>query len=337
MRIITKSIIALIISLFIFYFIIRETGLTAVWESLSLFFDRRGLSILIITVIINLIGAARWRGVLTSVGEKVPFKTVFKYHIQGFTVDYLTPFAFLGGEAVRIFLMEKEVGLKKSAFSSITDKIMGISAHFLFMVVGLLFFVIYGTAQHSIFIFYVSVAVSVIFLLLFLFYFQALRKKSFIGLISFFYQPVKSFFKNNSKGKVLIEIERDIITFFSSSPKNFLKGMGISMVLNFFYALRVFLIIYYLTGSFEVLISIFIYGLVILSMALPLPASIGGMEAIMGLAFGLIGFSFSYGVMMALVLRSADIVICITGGVLFLKMSAGTFFKEIRGFFKNGS
>ncbi len=332
MRNIIKLATTFLVGLFLFLFIVKETGFEVIIDSVRLFFDRRGFFIVLTTFIIMLLGAVRWREVLRATGENVSLITVLSYHIKGFTVDYLTPFAFLGGEAVRIFLMEKEVGLKKSAFSSVVDKIMGISAHFLFLLVGVSFFIFYGTAQHSMLIFYSTGMVALIFFLLFLFYFQALRKKSFLKLIFRFSKGMRNFFKNSDNGRAVVEVEKDIMSFFSSSKEEFLKGMILGFVINFFLALRVFLIVYFIAGSTNLLFVIIIYGLVILSMILPLPAAIGGMEVVLGVGFSMFGLSFAQGVMTAIILRSAELSACLVGIILFLKMSVSSFIKQFNAF-----
>ena len=336
-RNIIKIAITVMVGFSLFYFVVKETGFEVVVNSISLFLDWRGGLIVLVTAIIMLIGAVRWREVLHYKKERVPLLEMFSYHIKGFTVDFLTPFAFLGGEAVRVFMIEKKVGIKKGAFSSVTDKLIGITTHLLFMTVGIILFVLYGATQHSMLLFYAVAMIFVISCLLFLFYFQAVRKKSFLKLVFRFSSGLSNFFKNNSNGQVAVDIEKDIMSFFTHGKKELTKGFALSVLMNIFFLIRVGLVLYFVTGQFSLMAVMIIYGLVILSMIAPLPAAIGGMDVILGAGFVALGFGLSAGVMAAIILRSADLVTCLVGVVLFLKMSVSSFVQEFSSFLKKGA
>ncbi len=327
-----KFIVAFLVSLSLFYFFVKEEGFEVVLTSVEFFFNFKGLVILLLTFFILLFGAIRWRMIIKTTGDSIPLITALRYHIKGFTVDYLTPFAFFGGETVRIFLLEKNIGLQKSAFASVTDKIIGITTHFLFFLAGIVLFLFYGLRQYNLLFFYALLSVIIISVLLFLFYFQALRKKSFLKLLFYFFGGLKKFFKNNKNGESIIAIEKRMLEFFSGSKKEFFKIVFISLIVNIFYFLRILVILYFITGSLNIVFVFIIYGLVFLSMFLPLPAAIGGMEIILGIGFGIIGIGIHYGIMMAIILRSADLFASVVGIVLFMKMSLFSFLKEFKLF-----
>ncbi len=329
-----KGILTLLIGAALFYFVVIEAGLDVVFSAVSLFFDWRGIAIVVITFLIMIVAALRWREVIRFTGEDISLMTILNYHIKGFTVDYLTPFAFLGGEAVRVFLIKKEVGIKKGAFSSITDKIIGITTHFLFMTGGVILFVFYGATQHSTLLFYATAAIVIIFLLLLLFYVQAARKKSFLSLVFKFSGGFKRFLQNTENGKMMVDVEREIIRFFSCSKRVLAKGFLLSIILNILFLIRVFLVVYFITGSTNIIATFIIYGLVVLSMILPLPAAIGGMDAILGIGFSILGMGLSAGVMAAIVLRSADLAVCFVGILSFIKMSVSSFWSEFNAFIR---
>ncbi len=327
-----KFTFAFLIGLSLFYFFVKEAGFEVVLTSLELFLNFKGLSIILLSLLIIVFGAVRWRMIIRTTGDEIPFILALRYHIKGFTVDYLTPFAFFGGETVRIFLLEKNIGLQKSAFASITDKIIGITTHFLFFFIGIILFLFYGLKQYNLLFFYALLALIIIFLFLFVFYIQALRKKSFLNLLFFFFKRFKRIFENNKDGKNIIAIEKRILNFFSGSKKELLKVILVSLVVNIFYFLRILLVLYFISDLFNVYFTSIIYGLVMLSMFLPLPAAIGGMEVILGTGFGILGIGISYGIMMAIILRSADLFVSSLGIILFLRMSLSTFLQEFKTF-----
>lgn len=329
-----KFIIALIIGFSLFYFFVKEAGFEVVLSSAALFFNWKGFLIILLSFLIALLGAIRWKMILSTTGENISLLLALRYHIKGFTVDYLTPFAFFGGETVRIFLLEKKVGIKKSAFASITDKIMGITTHFLFFLAGMILFLFYGLSQYNLLFFYLILAVIIVSsLVLFFFYFQALRKKSFLSL---FFNSFKKVFKENRAIKSIVLVESKILDFFSK-PRVFFKIALVSFTLNIVYFLRILLIIYFITGLTNIVFALIIYGLVMFSMFLPLPASIGGMEVVLGFGFGVLGIGISYGIMMAIILRSAELFICFIGILLLIRMSFFSFLSEFKMFLTRDS
>ena len=130
-----------------------------------------------------------------------------------------------------------------------------------------------------------------------------------------------------------MEVEEGIMSFFSAQKKDLLKGMALSFLRHFLYVFRVFLIIYFLTGEIEPGFALVVYGLTILSMLLPLPAALGGMEVMVVLGFGALGFGFATGAAYAVTARSADLVICAIGMILFARLSFTSFFKQLNLFY----
>ncbi len=331
---IAKLFVAFFVGVSLFYFVVRETGIETIWEASSLFFGWEGAVILAITLLVVFIGGLRWREVLRSEGEEVSLLLTTRYLIKGFTVDFLTPFSFFGGETVRIFLMEKEVGIKKSAFSSITDKIMDVTAHFSFLILGVIFFIVYGTVLSSTLLLFGGAVILLIFLALFLFYGQILRKKSFLRFIFDVIGLSKKYLDESENGKAIIDIEEKIIFFFTVKKKELAKGMAFSFLRHFLFLLRVFLIIFFITGTVDFGVAIIAYGLVILSMLLPIPAAIGGMEVFLALGFNALGIGLVSGVAAAIALRGADLVVCAAGIIFFICFSLTSFYKNFSGFLK---
>ncbi len=332
-----KFFIALLVGASLFYFVVRETGTQSVWEAVFLFFGVEGVVILGITILIVFVGALRWQRILYSEGESVPFFTVLSYLIKGFTVDFLTPFSLFGGEAVRIFLIEKEVGIRKGSFSAITDKILDITAHFFFLLLGVLLFLFYSDFVHKVLFIYALSVVIFLFFLLFLFYEKALRRKSFLKGFFDFFKIKKRFFDDSANGKIISDVEEKVVIFFSEKRRELLIGLGLSFLRHFLLVIRVLFIFYFIVGIFDIRAAVVSYGFVILSMILPLPASLGGLEAILALTFGSIGVVVASGVVVAITLRGADLFVCMFGIVLFIRLSIKSFYSQFKLFLKGFS
>ncbi len=332
MRKAVKFIVALLVGASLFYFVVKETGVEVIWDGIMLLLSPQGAAVIAVTLLIVFVGAFRWKEVIASQGEKVPLFPSLRYLVKGFTVDFLTPFSLFGGEMVRIFLMEKHVGFKRSATATVIDKIMDVSTHFLFLVVGISLFIIYGSGLSGIFLYYTSAVIIILFLVLFVFYQRALKKKSMLKWVVGVLGLSKKYFSDNENGRAVMEIEGDVMKFFSSRKKDLVRGMSLSLLRHLLFAFRIFLILYFLTGQVEPGFALVVYGLTILSMLLPIPAALGGLEAIVALGFGALGFGFATGAAYAITVRSADLLICGLGIALFARLSFTSFFGQLSAF-----
>ncbi len=328
MRSLIKFILTLFVGFFLFYFIVKETGVDAIWEGLSLFFGIEGLSILAVTFLIVVVGAYRWKIILHSKGEDISFVLLLRYLIKGFTVDFLTPFSLFGGEAVRIFLMENKIGIKKSASSAITDKILDVTAHFCFLLFGFGIFIFVGSSFPSIFLLYATCVILLLFFVLTIFYVRVYKKKSFLDLFLGIFKLSKKRKEGGKNVGIIFETEKEIIDFFLYKKEHLIKSFFLSILRHLFFLLRIFLIIFFITGSTDLYIAVAIYGLTILSMFLPIPAAIGGLEAILAMGFSSLGVGIAAGVSLAMVLRSADLIICFFGIILFIRLSFKAFYRQ---------
>jgi glycosyltransferase 2 family protein len=333
MKNIIKFFIALFLGVSLFYFVIKETGVETVSEAVLLFLRAEGLFILGTTLLIVLVGAIRWREILRSEGEDVSLIKTIRYLVKGFTVDFLTPFSLFGGEAVRIFLMKKEVGIEKSVSSTITDKIIDVTAHIFFLTLGTIFFIFHSKVFHKALLIYAVGTILFISFILFVFYKRALRKKSFLEGFFNFLGITKKRFNGDQNG--VLNIEKKIFCFFAEKKRDLAKGIVFSFLRHFLLLLRVFLVIYFVVGSLDISNAVITYGFVILSMILPLPAALGGMEAILALTFNAIGISVALGVVVAIVLRTADLFVCAIGIMLFTRLSIKSFYKQFKIFLKS--
>ena len=68
----------------------------------------------------------RWKLIIESQGDKVSYKKLLAPKFVGFTVSFLTPGMYVGGEPVRAYLLKKNTGIRfsKGLSSIIIDKIL---------------------------------------------------------------------------------------------------------------------------------------------------------------------------------------------------------------------
>ena len=90
-------------------------------------------AVVFLWALIYLVNAWSW-SVIINDGEapKVPFRTVYKYTISGYALNYVTPVGLLGGEPYRIMELTPYVGASKATSSVILYAMMHIFSHLCF-------------------------------------------------------------------------------------------------------------------------------------------------------------------------------------------------------------
>ncbi len=311
---------ALFLGIFIFFTVLQKAGFEVIESVLALFFSFKGLSLIFLTFLIFAVGAFRWKMILKTEGKDVPFFKLYLFFIQGFTVTFLTPVSLFGGEGLRAVLLKKEIGDARVASSSvIIDKMMDITAQFFFFISGIILFLTYGNFYEETLLFYGTIAALLFALALFFFYYRVMRKKR---ILYFFVRAVganKKYLTSTKNGNALLDVENQVISFFSSKKKELLKGMSLSFLRHFLFNVRIALLLFFIFQVPYIKESLSVYGLTILSYLLPLPASLGGLEAISYVGFNVMGMGFAEGTAYAVLLRGVDLAFCAVGIVFIVR------------------
>ncbi len=323
MKKIIKFFTALIFGLIIFYLIVRRAGIGTLQQSIVFLFSRFGLLILLITLLIAVVSVFRWKVILSCQGVDRKFFDLAGIWTIGFCLDYVTPVSFMGGEAIRIYLSGKmlEMDWEDSFSSVITDKILDATFHLIFIIVGVIAFLRFGNFP-DFWIFWI-----VTFLLLFLssvlafFYFRVMKKRSILVYILNLFGMKKTQIKSTKNGEFIFNTEGSIMRFFSPRQIFFWKGFLLSFLKHFLVYLRAFLLLVFLVGVFDPIKTLAIQGLAYLSLLLPLPAGLGGLEAISAFGFEVLELAFKDGIVFAMIWRSADLMVCLLG--LFFGVKIG--------------
>ncbi len=318
-----QFLVALVLGVFIFFFVLQRAGFQIIENALMLLFGFEGIALLLVTFLIIIVGSVRWKGILKAEGKEVSLFKMSLFLVKGFTVDYLTPVSLFGGEALRVILLKKETGdLKSSSSSVIIDKVIDVTAHFIFLVIGVALFLTYGYFYEGAFFIYGAVTTTLFFSALLFFYLRAMRKKSILRFLMGVVGVDRESFASSENGKAVFDVENRVINFFHSNRKQLFKGVLLSMLRHFLLVFRVALLIFFIFEGFYIKEAFAIYGLTILSFLLPLPAALGGLEAISSFGFDVMGLGFSAGTAYAVTVRGVDLVICVIGLALIVRFFA---------------
>ncbi len=323
------------VGLTVFILVIGRVGIKSVSQAFSLFSGLGGLAIFITTCLIYLVAIWQWKFILKAQGYNLSQFELGKIWLAGFTIRYLTPFAFFGGEAFKIYSIKKlfSVPWEKSIAATFIEKLLSGSIFLLFSIVGIVsFFLLTDVPFQNI-----GTIVGVILVLaiiLGIFYSKIFKKESIL-------KKLFSFFgiKNGKNGNVILDTEKEIFSFFRPKKRWMWQGLGFAVLKYSLVLLRCFLIIFFLKGGISILRAFAVYVFVNIAYVFPIPATLGSLEVSQAFAFGFLGLGSNMGTAFSLILRGAELLICLIGVVCLIKLGMrllkAKIVDKIISFFKN--
>lgn len=296
------------------------------WETIAIVI---GLAFLQIFITIY-----RWKIVLKSQGDDIPLKKLISPKIVGFTVSFLTPGLYVGGEPVRAYLLKKQTGVRYShGFASIiVDKILDFTYPLPFLIGALVYAMFkYDISWEAVSVF-IAVLIGLITLLI-LFYVQTYRGKGFFsGLIVLF--RLDRFTKFGKLVKRMLYFEKLVITFFNHRKALFIQGLMLSLLGGMVIFVQFMVVLNALGIEADIVQILVMMVFMILSFLIPIPASLGSFEASQVIVFTALGHPASIGVAFTLILRVAEMA-KLGIGFTFLSNIGLKFLKELPE--KNGN
>lgn len=324
--------LSFLIGLAVFLIVLMKIGREAVLRALGLFFSLEGLAVLLITFLLILISTIKWRLILKHQEEQFTTKQLLPLALIGTAMCYLTPFAVFGGEIFRIYFLNKKHPKlsQEKAFSSVAiDRLLEITMFFVFLIIGLLAFGLFGKVMSSP-ISLASLGFAGFFLgLLLVFYFKNWQKKSALKWLL----KIVGVKRIDQNGEMILRAEKDVFRFFSLKNKALWQGFGLAFFEYFLQLLRAFVLIFFLTGHFALIKSLAVYGFACLASLTPLPATLGALELSQGFAFKTLGFGFYQGAVFSMVWRASDLLFSFIGLFFFAKYSASLAQEKLLNFF----
>ncbi|MCG2690196.1 flippase-like domain-containing protein [Candidatus Parcubacteria bacterium] len=316
--------LSFLIGLTVFFIVLAKIGLNNVSKALGLFFSLQGLAMLAITALLVWLSTIKWKLILKHQGERFSTKQLMPFILIGVAMSYFTPFAIFGGEIFRIYFLKKkypDLPAQKAIASVATDRILEVTAFFTFLIIGLLVFWLFGPVFASP-LGSIALAFAGFFLaLLLVFYFSNWRKKSALGWLMNVL-GIKKRLLGDKNGEVALETEQEVFRFFSLKNKVFWQGLGLAFLEYFGFFIRAVILVFFITGGFEIVKSLAVYSFASLASLTPLPATLGALELSQGFAFSVLGFGFNKGAVFSMVWRATDLFFCFLGLFFFAKHSA---------------
>lgn len=329
-----KFALSLLVGLVVFLIVMAKVGVDNIGKAFTLFFNIQGLIIILLSILMGFFSVLRWKFVLKQQGDNFSLRQLSPLWLIGFCMTYLTPFAVVGGEIFRIYFTRKkfpELSAKKAISSVFTDKLLDITMFFFFLVIGLVIFAFYGPLPTSFLGMSIFFIVFCLILLLSVFYIKSWKKESAIEWLMNIIGMRKRFM-NSKNGELVLEAEKETIKFFRS--KHVFYGFFLSFLRALSMVLRTVVLIFFLTGNFEILKGLAVFSFTNLASLAPLPATLGALELGQGFSFGVLGFSFAKGTVFGMVLRGANLMLCLFGAIYMIKYGVEIFKEKIFKFFE---
>ncbi|HEY4509547.1 MAG TPA: lysylphosphatidylglycerol synthase transmembrane domain-containing protein [Candidatus Paceibacterota bacterium] len=301
---------SLLVGLFLFGFLISGVGWQKVWEPLEAFSLFNALVIVLLTGAFLLVGVLRWQLVLRGQGCSIPFSSVWRPYLAGFSLSFFVPIITFASEFFRASALGDlhKIEFDKGMASVLIDRILEVTSN-LFVVImgGVLFLFAERGIPYSIKTLGIICFVGIWFLVVSLLYIRIFQKRSVI----------RMFWRG--KGS-MHDVEREVFLFFYLKNRFFWQGLFFSFVKSAIGLARVWALIFFLGKGFAWIAGVTILGFYYLAVLVPIPAALGSHEALQAVGFGIFGLGAGTGAAFALVVRAVEILFASLGLALFFHL-----------------
>lgn len=303
------KIILFTLGISIFAFLIYKIGIGTIYENLKSI----GYNFPIVFIpffIVCYFDCLGWQYSFNEWSESIKLKYVFPIRWAGEAINILTPTAYVGGEAVKAYILKKRHGvpLEDGLASVVISKTVMTIAQIFFLVIGIIVSTKYITSNDYLIL---TVTIALVISIPLIFFFIVWQRKGLFVSISNLLEKFKI------KIRYLIE-NRDKIESLDEKIRNFYKHKKKRFYLSFLYyligwftgVLEVYTILYFMgyqIGFFEALVIESMIQL-IKSCSFFIPASLGVVEGGSVLIFTALGLTAHAGLSYGIIRRVRELV-----------------------------
>lgn len=293
--------------LVLLYFLVRKYGINELYTEVT----RLGWKIswvLVCPFLWTLAQTGAWYLVLEETGAHISYWELLKIKIGGEAVNTLTPISFMGGDPVRILLLNKTMPAAMSTASVVLDRTIQFVAVITFLAFGVMvarFTLSLPTAWNWMFPLFMLIIIGAVFLFiygqkqgLFDFISKVLSKIGYKGHLS------------ESLQKKIVEIDERILSFYRHNRKRFLAVFALHIVGRILGVVEIHVIALMLDIPLTFMGALFLATLtaMINTVFVFIPGGMGVLEGAYGILFGILGLPSFSGVAVQLVRRVRTIV-----------------------------
>ncbi|MCX6570047.1 MAG: lysylphosphatidylglycerol synthase transmembrane domain-containing protein [Candidatus Aminicenantes bacterium] len=290
----------------LFVYLIVKTGPKEILKALG------RLSLLEIAALMGLrflywlIRALNWRALLVASGERVPFREILGARIAGYAVSYLTPAGNIGGETVRIFVLDC-VSRNKALATVVVDKTIEFLAGLSSIALAVVFLITEFALPRGQKIGLFAAIAALLLVLIFL----VLKQKQ--GLFTWALDTLRKikiripFFE--SRREQILETDAHISDFYGKNRRLFLLLFASYFAQTWLWATEIYLTFLFLGGNTTTFFKCFlIVTLGSFYTFLPVPGSMGVYELTYVSLFALLRIDMHAGMAVILIRRVVGLV-----------------------------
>ena len=324
--------ISLAIGLAAFSLMGGETHWSVVWASFARMQWWQGLTLFLLLLLSLMLTSWSWQVILEEEGRKVHSYSLLQILIIGFSLSYLTPLSLVGGEALKAYFVHEKlkIGWKKGIVSIVLQEIINFLVLVLIMIAGLaVFFSLGGRISKKMGL----LSITILFLFLLFFFLLLLKSNQHKSLIKGLVRSVGlgQILKTN-RMQALLSYEEETFKFFNHRRRDFWKVLWLSFFAYVVIFIQSFLLIYFLTNRWTPTGGLIAHVFSGISSFMLLPASLGSLEMLEGIAFQALGMTLTTALTFSLAWRSLRLLMCGVGGGMFLWMMRKSGREKLRQF-----
>jgi len=309
-------ILCVLLGIILLAFLVGKTGPETLWRELSML-GWGLLPLVLIEGVADLFHTLGWRHCLSGPHRSLPFFQIFCIRMAGFSINYLTPTAALGGEVTKGTLLYMNHQGPQAASGVIIGKLAYALAQLLFVVLGS---IIILWKIHLPVGAWVAMLIGTTLLGGGILGFLAVQKHGKLGAI------VRWLVYNKVGGKTLkkaahhiTQVDNELKRFYKERPEDLpasmfwhIAGLSCGIVQSWFF---LFMLTDY--PSFLMAAGIWFLGAWFDLVSFAIPSNIGVLEGTRIIAFRLLGFKSALGLTYGIALRLEQLFWAVVGLLIY--------------------
>ncbi len=303
----------LLLGIGLFSYSVYTAGIGNIYNVIKEFSLMKFLFLVFLSFLNFYLYSLRWELIVKAIfpDKKIPSSTFFWDRMAGYALSYVTPSAQLGGEPLRIMLMEEAGVPKKDVVSStIIDKALELSALIVFICFGILVAVIdprLDVASKTA----LGVAAFGLLWLVFWFYYTSIKNIGFFSSIfrALHLRRIERLSKLETR---LNEFEMEMNNFYKTHRNVLYRLMVISAFTLAFLLVEHFLVAWFM-GVKLTFLQVFLSSTIpYIAYMMPIPGGLGALESGHAAVFALLGVQIN-AVAFVFIIRMRDFIFVLLG------------------------
>lgn len=311
--------ISLIVGIGLLFWISRFIGWQETKSAFLIFTGWQGLVIILLTFLMVLVGAWKWKMILKSQGYSLSNRKIIAPYLTCFSLIYLFPMVIFGGEIFRGYVLREKYNIpwNKAISSVFIDKILEATSFLVTILIGLAYFLLKIGLPPKNLGFAFGVFLVVCLTSVGFFYFKIFKRESVIASFNKFLN------RRETLGGDLLGVEKEIFKFFKIKKKALWYGFALAFLRVAISWVRCWVLILFLGKSVNIFLALTVLGFYYLATMLPIPAALGSHEAAQVFGFNALGLGSGLAPAFTMIQRGAELIVVFIGMIIFFKLGVG--------------